>query len=299
MQTSPNQVGLTVGQCATLACVLEATAPKPGNVHRGADFEDLTYPDLVLSGIVIGPELDRASQRPLGETILAAVQATRRVVATNSNLGMILLLAPLAAATGPKSPLGREAGTRPVATEDVCRVLDGLTRDDARLVYEAIRLAKPGGLGKVETADVAGKPPDSLIEAMRLAADRDLVARQYANGFAEVFGDVVPALRNALARFPLYQAIVYAYLQVLVEHSDSLIARKCGADVAERASDHAAQIIASAKPGDEAWHELVADFDFWLRSDGHRRNPGATADLITAGLFVTLWEGTLRPPFES
>jgi triphosphoribosyl-dephospho-CoA synthase len=295
VQTPTNQLGLAVGQCATLACVLEATAPKPGNVHRGADFEDLTYLDLVLSGIMIGPEMERAAQRPLGETVLAAVRATRRVIATNSNLGIILLLAPLTAAADESFP-DRMAGARPAATDGVRRVLDGLTRDDARLVYDAIRLAKPGGMGKVETADVAGQPPESLIEAMRLAADRDLVARQYAGGFAEVFGDVVPALRDALARFPLYQSIVYAYLQVLARHPDSLIARKCGLDTARRASDQAAQIIASAQPTDDHWHELVADFDFWLRSDGHRRNPGTTADLITAGLFVTLWEGSLRLP---
>jgi triphosphoribosyl-dephospho-CoA synthase len=286
MQTPTNQLGLTAGQCATLACVLEATAPKPGNVHRGADFEDLTYTDLVLSGVMIGPEMDRAAERPLGETILTAVQATRRIVASNSNLGMILLLAPLAAATREES-----------LQTGVPRVLQGLTRDDARLVYEAIRVAKPGGMGKVETADVAGEPPESLVEAMRLAADRDLVARQYANGFAEAFGDVVPALRDALARFSLYQAIVYAYLHVLAKRPDSLVARKCGVETARRASDHAAQILGSSKPGRSDWHEQLADFDFWLRSDGHRRNPGTTADLITAGLFVTLWEGTLRPPF--
>jgi triphosphoribosyl-dephospho-CoA synthase len=287
MQTPTNQLGLTVGQCATLACVLEATAPKPGNVHRGADFEDLSYTDLVLSAMMIGPEMADAAKRPLGETVLAAVQATRRVVTTNSNLGMILLLAPLAVAT------------RHVSLQvGVTGVLEGLTRDDARLVYEAICLAKPGGLGKVETADVAGDPPEGLVEAMRLAADRDLVARQYANGFAEVFGDVVPSLRDAMKRYTVYQAIVYAYLQVLAKHPDSLIARKCGAETAKRASDHAAQITAAVKPGDDDWHEHVADFDFWLRSDGHRRNPGTTADLITAGLFVTLREGTLRPPFE-
>jgi triphosphoribosyl-dephospho-CoA synthase len=123
------------------------------------------------------------------------------------------------------------------------------------------------------------------------------VARQYANGFADVFGEVVPTLTDANARFPLYQAIVYAYLCVLARHPDSLIARKCGTETADRASNHAAHIVASTNPGDETWHDQLADFDFWLRSDGHRRNPGTTADLITAGLFVTLWQGTLKPPF--
>ena len=278
--------GLTLGQCASLACLLEATAPKPGNVHRGADFEDLTYPDLIASGIAIAPEMDHAPQRPLGKTVLVAVQATRRFVSTNTNLGITLLLAPLAAA----------AQTEPLQ-DGVRRVLAALTPDDARLVYQAIRLAKPGGLGRVETADIADEPPANLVEAMCLAADRDLVARQYANGFTEVFDDVVPALREALDRYPALDAIVYAYLTVLAKYPDSLIARKCGPDIARHASQQAAQILATAQPGDGTWHDRVADFDFWLRSDGHRRNPGTTADLITAGLFVTLWEGSLRLPF--
>jgi triphosphoribosyl-dephospho-CoA synthase len=281
-----NAGGLSVGQCATFACVLEATAPKPGNVHRGADFEDLTYPDLIASGVAIGPVLERAAERPLGETVLAAVEATRRVVFSNSNLGMILLLAPLAAAT----KHGALSGA-------VHKVLGSLNADDARLAYEAIRLAKPGGLGSVNEADVRGDAPASLIDAMRLAAERDLVARQYANGFREVFDDVVPALQDSLLRFGLLDAIVHAYLAVLAKHPDSLIARKCGRDAAQRASDQAAEIIASATPDDEDWQERLADFDFWLRADGHRRNPGTTADLITAGLFVTLWEGDLRTPF--
>jgi triphosphoribosyl-dephospho-CoA synthase len=279
--------GLSIGQCATFACMLEATAPKPGNVHRGADFEDLTYPDLIASGIAIGPAMEAAPARSLGETVLACVQATRRVVSSNSNLGMILLLAPLAAAT--------KHGALSVGVRNI---LNELRPDDTRLVYEAIRLARPGGLGTTKEADVHGDAPTSLIDAMRLAADRDLVARQYATGFGDVFDDVVPALRESLSRYSLLDAIVHAFLTVMAKHPDSLIARKCGREVAERASDHAAEILAAAPPSSDDWHERLADFDFWLRADGHRRNPGTTADLITAGLFVELWEGGLRPPFD-
>lgn len=287
MQTRANQSALTVGQCAAFACFLEATAPKPGNVHRGADFEDLTFPDLIASAIAIASVMDQAASEPLGQTIYRAVQATGRVVSSNSNLGMVLLLAPLAAATQYDD---LQPGVR--------RVLDGLTPGDARLAYEAIRLARPGGMGNVEQSDIRGEPPPSLIDAMRLAAERDMVARQYANGFADLFEAVIPALSDALKRFRLSDAIVYAYLSNLAQFPDSLIGRKCGLDTAQRASDHAAQVLRSGSPGDEAYHEALADLDFWLRSDGHRRNPGTTADLVTAALFVTLWEGDLRPPFD-
>ena len=88
---------LSIGQCATMACMLEATAAKPGNVHRGADFDDLTYLDLLMSGVAIAPAMEAAaSGTSVGKTILDAVRATRAVVDTNTNLGIVLLLAPLA-----------------------------------------------------------------------------------------------------------------------------------------------------------------------------------------------------------
>jgi triphosphoribosyl-dephospho-CoA synthase len=274
----------SIGQCATLACFLEATAPKPGNVHRGADFDNLAYPDLIVSAIVIGPVMENAPRRRLGETILDAVCATREAVATNTNLGTILLLAPLAA-------VPRE---QPLA-HGIADVLSRLDADDARLVYQAIRLARPGGMGQVAEADLADEAPADLIAAMRLAADRDLVARQYANGFQEVLHDVVPAIKSGLDRgWETSHAIVHAQLTFMSRYPDSLIARKCGIETAQRAADHAAQVLQAGTPNDEAFWQAVADLDFWLRSDGHRRNPGTTADLIAAGLFVLLRDGIME-----
>jgi triphosphoribosyl-dephospho-CoA synthase len=171
-------------------------------------------------------------------------------------------------------------------------VLDRLTPDDARLVYQAISLARPGGLGRVPQADVAGEPPGDLVSAMRLAAKRDLVARQYANGFQEVLGIVVPELLHGMRQgWPLGETIVRAQLRVMSRFPDSLIARKCGPDVAQRASDHAAAVLAAGLPGEKAYLQGLADLDFWLRTDGHRRNPGTTADLLAAGLFALLRDG--------
>src|SRR5262245_36434157 len=89
---------LTIGQCATLACLLEVTAPKVGNVHRGADFDGLTFADFVTSAVAIGPAMEQAAETGVGRAVLSAIQATRQLVATNTNLGMVLLIAPLAAA---------------------------------------------------------------------------------------------------------------------------------------------------------------------------------------------------------
>ncbi len=280
---------LSLGQMATLAVIMEATAPKPGNVHRGADFEDVTYPDFLAAAVAIGPAMDRAASEPVGQTVLAAVQATRALVGSNTNLGTVLLLAPLAKATAIAGDL----------RDDVRRVLGQLTSRDASDVYEAIRLAQPGGLGKVAEADVAQAAPPDLIAAMQLASDRDLVARQFVNGFEQVFEVVLLWLQESLAKgWSLSQCIVHLHVRLMSEYPDSLIARKCGMAVAEQSARRAAAVLEAGAPGDEDYERALGDLDFWLRSDYHRRNPGTTADLIAAGLFAALRLGIIQAPFR-
>jgi triphosphoribosyl-dephospho-CoA synthase len=280
---------MTIGQCATLACLLEATAPKVGNVHRGADFEDLAFNDFVVSAVAIGPAMEQAAASGVGKAVLEAVKATREVVSTNTNLGMALLFAPLAAV--PRAV--------PLTTEAVHNVLASLTAADSELVYEAIRLARPGGMGRVESMDVADHAPADLLAAMRAAAERDLIARQYGEDFSLVLDVLLPALVGGRARaWSLTDTIIHTHVKLLAEHPDSLIARKCGGEIARRASHIAARVLESGGPGEESYFEALADFDFWLRSDGNRRNPGTTADLIAAGLFAGLREGVLGPPWR-
>lgn len=284
--TEANGRRLTIGECATLACLWECTAAKPGNVHRGADFEDATYLDFVLSAQAIGPVFARAAELRVGELVLNAVEATQRFVRHNTNLGMLLLFAPLA-----RVPLNEplQAG--------ISRVLQSLHEQDSRLVYEAIRRAKPGGLGKVDQADVQSTlAPPGLLDAMQLAADRDSIARQYVTDFADLWDRVVPLLTAGLERgWPLQTTIIHAHVRLLAAQPDTLIARKCGAEVAAQASAIAGQVLDCGEPGDEAYEQALVSLDFWLRTDGHRRNPGTTADLIAAGLFCLLRDGKLQP----
>ncbi len=280
---------LSIGQCATLACLLEATAPKVGNVHRGADFADLTFTDFAASAVAIGPAMEAAIDTGVGQAVREAVVATRAVVATNTNLGMVLLIAPLAAVPRhePLSPL------------TVAKVLSQLTPDDCRLVYEAICLAQPGGMGQVESMDIAAEPPSDLLAAMRLASHRDLVARQYAEDFRLVLDDALPRLTAGRAKgWSLTETIVHTHLALIAQHGDSLIARKCGPDLAAKAAILARQTLDRGQPGDDAYYDAVADFDFWLRADGNRRNPGATADILAAALFAGLRDGQLPPPWR-
>lgn len=286
---SHSQFAMSIGQCATLACLIEATAPKPGNVHRGCDFEDMSYADFCASAMAIAPAMDAAAQgQSIGATVLQAIQATRLIVGKNTNLGTVLLLAPLARVPR-ATPLER----------GVCKALAGLTAQDAADVYAAIRLAQPGGLGKVVEADVAAPPPPDLRSAMQLAAERDLVARQYADGFSAVLQTAVPAIASGLARgWTILDAVVRAHLKLMSTHPDSLIARKRGLAVAQQAADHAAEVLALGGPGDGAYEDGLADLDFWLRADGNARNPGTTADLIAAGLFVLLRDEVVQFPLR-
>ena len=280
---------LSIGQCATLACVLEAAAPKAGNVHRGADFEDLTFTDFLVSAVAVGPIIERATAAGVGRTVLGAVEATRRLTGTNVNLGIALLLAPLAAVP-----------RHMALNSGVAEVLEKLTPDDSRLVYEAIRLAQPGGLGSADKLDIrSASPPALLLDAMAAAQDRDLVARQYVTRFSLVLGELAPALAGGRQRgWSLTDAIIHTHVELIACHGDSLIVRKCGSDIGRQASAMAAGVLAAGGPGNEHYYRALADFDFWLRSDGHRRNPGTTADLIAAGLFVVLRDGLIEPPYR-
>src|SRR5204863_6766460 len=140
--------------------------------HRGADFEDVTFLDFAISAAAIGPVFERASELTVGKLLLEGVQATRRVVSTNTNLGLLLLMAPLAKiAPGESLQVGAQ------------RVLALLTSQDASDAYSAIALANPGGLGKVEEHDVSAEPPKDLLVAMKMAAERDLIAKQYVTDF--------------------------------------------------------------------------------------------------------------------
>jgi triphosphoribosyl-dephospho-CoA synthase len=181
--------------------------------------------------------------------------------------------------------------------DGIARVVQRLDGNDTRLVYDAIRLAGAGGLQRVENADVFSDPPADLrlADAMQLAADRDRVARQYTNDFADVLGGVAPSIADCASRgWPLSRAIVFTHIGEIARHGDSLIGRKCGPETAAEARRRAQTVLQSGMPGDAAYELAIDGFDAWLRADGHRRNPGTTADLIAAGLFVLLREGKLQ-----
>ncbi len=272
------------GWCAAVASILEAAAAKPGNVHPRACFVDLSFGDLVAAGCAIALPIERATNRPLGETILAAVRAAAAATPSNANLGIILLVAPVAAVPGAADAL------RP---DTIDAVLERLDEADAAAIWNAFQVARPGGLGRANRHDLSGPPPPSIRDAMRLAADRDTIARLWAHGFQPLFdGPVANLAADIDAGVALETAIIRAHVRQLAREPDSLIARRHGADVAADVSAGAATLV--GREQELGWRDAVDAFDASLRSPC-RLNPGTTADLIAAALYILLRDGRLRP----
>jgi triphosphoribosyl-dephospho-CoA synthase len=274
-----------------VACIWEVSARKVGNVHPTASFANTSFTDFLLSAVAIGtPFADNCGQG-IGLAVWHAVEDTIDYVGQNTNLGICLLAAPLVAVKR----------SYPLTRETLECVLNQLTRDDAECVYNAIRLANPGGLGDAPVQDVRNEPSVTLLEAMKLAADRDMVARQYANGFADVFDFGVPAFLSGFERFVCIEAaIVDSQVRWLAEYPDSLIARKNGPVVAADVQRRAAEVLALGGLATPGGRRAGVGLDQHLRSNGNKLNPGTTADLITACLFVALRENKVVPsaPFR-
>ena len=284
--------GEKIAWAAQIACLLEVSADKPGNVTRHTDFNDTCFEDFVVSAAAIGPAFQHAADTPVGETIIRAIRATKRFVAGNTNLGIVLMLAPLAKAAG----LARAGGLRSA----VRSVLGSLTVDDTRLTYEAIRLARPAGMGTVQKYDLQETEIDiTLRQAMALARDRDTIAREYVTDFKITFEIGLESLRRNLEKGTgMSDAIVQTYLTILTQVPDTLIARKVGMEAAQRISARAGQVLKTGGLMTTEGKAELKRFDTELRDEGHTLNPGTTADLTAGVLFAYLVENDLPRLFQ-
>ncbi|RWP03612.1 MAG: triphosphoribosyl-dephospho-CoA synthase [Mesorhizobium sp.] len=265
------------------ACRMEIEALKPGNVHLFADGHGMSAAQFMMSAEVSsGPLTD--PRLPVGQRMLEAVRATRQAVATNTNLGIVLLAAPLlCAAEMTGAPLHDNR-----LHDNLDAVLRAMSMDDTRAVFEAIVTAAPGGLGEAAN-DVRQAPKVHLLEAMREAADRDMIARQYVTGFGDVFGVGLAALEAALARgeggmWPT----VFAYMAFLAGFPDSHVMRNHGAEAANQARQEALAVQAALHANDDEASRIrrLMELDRRLKAD--KVNPGTSADLTVATLLVHL-----------
>ena len=259
------------------ACMAELEALKPGNVHIFADGHGMTVQDFIASADAVS-EVIAQPDLSLGERILKSVQATHDAVNMNTNLGMILLCAPLIQALLNTKGTGLQA--------NIHAVLGGTTIDDAEACFAAIRLASPAGLGASELHDVQNPADCILLHAMQQAAPMDSIARQYTNNFADVF-DGLAFYQKALVKWqrPAWAATAL-YLYFLSNFCDSHIVRKHNETIAKlvqnQAVEHADEFAKSYNP--KSYQAQLLTFDAALKKQG--LNPGTSADLTVATLFL-------------
>ncbi len=274
-----------VAAAAQLACLLEVSAAKPGNVTPHHHFEDAEYEDFLASAVAIGAPFADAGTRSLGATVRLAIEATRHWTRSNTNLGIVLLLAPLArAAIVDRGVSAWRDGVR--------RVLEHSTVADARDVYHAIRCASPSGLGRVDEQDIGAEPSVTLLEAMRLAAARDGIAREYTTGFEVTFEIGAPSLLRARGDGLSWgDAVVETFLTLLAHTPDTHVVRRRGPARAAGISEQARAVIGAGGVRTAAGRTALDAMDRELRDDRHAANPGTTADLTAAAIFVALLTG--------
>jgi triphosphoribosyl-dephospho-CoA synthase len=259
------------------ACMAELEALKPGNVHIFADGHGMTVEDFIKSAEAVS-EVIAQPDLSLGQRILHSVQATQNAVGINTNLGMILLCAPIIQAKLNTHGTGLQA--------NIHAVLANTTIDDAEACFTAIRLANPAGLGSSAAHDVQQPADCTLQTAMQQAAEFDSIARQYSNNFADVFDGVTyyQKMLNLWQR-PAWAATAL-HLHFMRHFLDSHIVRKQGETMAKlvqnEAAEHAVEFAKNFNP--KNYQSALMTFDAALKKRG--LNPGTSADLTVASLFL-------------
>ena len=269
------------------ACEIELQAFKPGNVSVYAEGHDMTVADFRVSAKVSADALCN-SDYSLGEKIYYAVQATNAAVACNTNLGIILLCAPLIQAM---SEIKQGISLR----QALHQVLITTTIEDADWVFKAIMSASPGGLGRADDQDVSEKPSITLIEAMRLSSHKDRIALQYVSDYQDIFDFAVPIHYNAVRKSTLPEwAAVSVYAALLSHFPDSHIERKFGQQYSEMVAQRMSKVSSELSMADvpEQILPLLYSVDKEFKAKG--LNPGTMADMTVATVFTVFLEEVIK-----
>ncbi|MGZ7116167.1 MAG: triphosphoribosyl-dephospho-CoA synthase [Methanobacterium sp.] len=288
-----------ISKIAQIASVLEVSGhPKPGNVHRTQDFDDMIYEDFLISGIVIGDLMKKAAERGkkykddfslhkirLGEIIKESVLETDRWIGNNTNLGIIILLAPLSAAAGMSSDIHE-------LRRNTERIMKATTSKDAVNLYDAINAADAGGMGEQEELDVADteargkiiKEDISMFKVLEMSAKWDLLSKELTTGMPITFETGFPTFKEIKATYGLNKATVQTFLTILAQYPDTLISRKYGIDTARIISADADSILQNGGILNSQGELLIRQFDTQLLKN--KFNPGTTADITAASIMV-------------
>ncbi|MHA1213310.1 MAG: triphosphoribosyl-dephospho-CoA synthase [Candidatus Heimdallarchaeota archaeon] len=327
-----------VRMCGELACLLEVSAsPKPGNVHRFSDFKDLRYEDFLGSGVSLGYWLEELALKgiqlatgelswddlALGATIKHAVKTSDFFHEhSNTNLGIILLLCPLSVAAGMsfhdnaiacdlsifqsnlRQIMSKTTVHDAIAVSEAVKLASpgGLGKVDsyAIAVSEAVKLASPGGLGKVDSFDVTGSTfkdelladKTNLLSLMDACKERDNICFELSQGYPITFETGLEVLHQTISSTKdINLAVINTYIGILARYPDTLIGRKFGKERAEKLAEQAMDIIQMGGSLTLEGRRELEGLDIELREEDEKINPGTTADLVAAVIFIYLLTG--------
>jgi triphosphoribosyl-dephospho-CoA synthase len=280
-----------IAKIAQIASALEVSGyPKPGNVHRTRDYDDMVFEDFVISGIVIGDTIREACsdvdvENPqLGKYILKAVAETDRWINNNTNLGIVMMTTPIAVAAAISDDFNE-------IRSNVVKLMANTSVDDACDLYDAINIADAGGMGDQDEYDVASDNAkqelrdnnQTMYDVLKISAPWDMLAREMTSDMPAVFEIGYPTYHELKEEKSLNDACVLTFLTILSQVPDTLISRKYGSDEALKISMMTRDLLKMKDSGDFA--ERLQEFDDYL-FDNHY-NPGTTADLTAASIFVS------------
>lgn len=303
-----------VSRCLQLAVLLEVSAyPKPGNVHRTADFEGTRYEHFLASAIVLRPYFKHAAKQgvlvhngkigfdsvEVGKIIKdAVVDVSSWQHGGNTILGSIILLVPIAVAAGLTLVSGEFSISK--LGRNIKSVIESTTPEDAVNVYEAISIAQPGGLGKAPKLDVTDaastkkilKDKVSLYEVFKISAPWDSISSEWVNNYPITFNIGYPFFIQQLEETnDINTATVHTFLKILSEIPDTLIARKVGMPKAKEVSAQAKTVLEEGGLSTAKGRNILLKFDKKLRASAHQLNPGTTADITSAVLALAILKG--------
>ena len=300
-----------IARCLELAILLEASAPKPGNVSVADNFEKTTYTHFLASAVAAAPSFETAAQRGIsvskGKIGLADVGVGRLIKTCiadinawqgggNTLLGAVILLSPMAVAAGMTSTIEDLQNLR----KNLKLIIESTTPRDAVNMYTAIEIANPGGLGKAPNLDI--NDPDSvnrilddkisLYEVFRIAEKYDTICSEWVNNYPITFDLAYPKLAKKLQnKDDPNNATVQTFLEVLAKVPDTFIARKTGIEKSKEVSLKAKQILNLGGTETPLGKKSLNEFDRELRKSSNLLNPGTTADIIAAALALCVLNG--------
>ncbi|MEM3586892.1 MAG: triphosphoribosyl-dephospho-CoA synthase [Candidatus Jordarchaeaceae archaeon] len=308
------EVSSLIQQCAILAVLLEVSGyPKPGNVHRFHNTPKTRYEHFLAGAVAIGPSIKESAlngylvasgeininEANVGKHILKAVKDTSNwQYGGNVNLGTVLLFVPLAVAAG--MTFFADKIIVDELRRNVEEVMKNTTSIDTLNVYEAIGIAHPGGLGKVEKFDVTNKSSKALIkekgtslqDVFRISAEWDDISKEWVTGMKITFELGYPTFLKVYSETgDVNIATVHTFLTILSKNPDSLIQRKSGKKKAFEISKKASEILEEGGLLKERGEALCWKLDRELQVFKGKLNPGTTADLTASSIFVALLEG--------